>query len=393
MSSNRINLVYAESHAPSRIQRSGMVPNHKIKKWISSVDKIKKSRKGFTLVELLVVIAIIGILVALLLPAVQSAREAARRTQCSNQLRQLALAFHNHHDSHKHLPTGGWVFNWLGYPEYGYGKNQPGGWLYNILPFIEETTLHDLGDGLTGTAREDATLQRVQSPFTGMNCPTRRGANVYNLGSPDLPYAYCTTPIDVCSKSDYAANAGDMFVAEPIGPSSDIPFNETVYETAKNYDWSPVWKSREAVLQVDDSLPTALINIRDATGVVYTRSEVGFRKISDGTSKVYMVGEKYMSSNHYEDGLDEGDNEPGFSGGNADTLRVTVRFVLFNKEVELGSDSTNDANAELKFGSAHTSGFNMAYCDASVRFVNFDIDPDVHRLRGNRSDGEVVPDE
>ena len=107
--------------------------------------------RAFTLVELLVVIAIIGILVALLLPAIQAAREAARRTQCKNQLRQLAISFQQHHDTHKFFPSGGWGWLWLGFPDQGYGERQSGGWLYSVLPYMEEQTLHDLGKGLTGT--------------------------------------------------------------------------------------------------------------------------------------------------------------------------------------------------------------------------------------------------
>ena len=97
-----------------------------------------RRRNGFTLVELLVVIAIIGVLVALLLPAIQAAREAARRTQCINNLKQLALGCQNHHDTHGHFPTGGWGWYWVGDPDRGFGKEQPGGWAYNLLPFFEQ---------------------------------------------------------------------------------------------------------------------------------------------------------------------------------------------------------------------------------------------------------------
>ncbi len=104
-------------------------------------------RMGFTLVELLVVIAIIGILIALLLPAVQAAREAARRIECGNHLKQIGLGALNHHETHRHMPTGGWGWRWTGDPDKGFGKDQPGGWAFAILPFIEEQNLHDLGRG------------------------------------------------------------------------------------------------------------------------------------------------------------------------------------------------------------------------------------------------------
>lgn len=345
--------------------------------------------RGFTLVELLVVIAIIGILVALLLPAVQAAREAARRTQCKNQMKQLSLAFHMHHDTHKHLPTGGWLFNWLGNPDYGYGKDQPGGWLYNILPYIEESAIHDLGSGLTGIDRDTATVQRVQSPFGGMTCPSRRSANVFGNSVSTTVYAEAINPIESSSRTDYAANAGDMFNVEPNAQSEageQLPGLGDSYASVKNFDWKPIWRTR------DPATPANVLNVRDATGVVYTRSEVPFRKISDGTSKVYMVGEKYLSTAHYETGEGEGDNEPGFAGGNDDSLRSTAQFILFNSEIRLEPDGeeNKDKVSSVKFGSAHSGGFNMGYCDGSVSFVSFDIDPDLHRLTGNRSDGVVL---
>ena len=102
----------------------------------------QRAKRGFTLVELLVVITIIAILIALLLPAVQSAREAARRTQCLNDLKQIALGFLEHEANHKILPTGGWSFVMVGDPNRGFDKHQPGGWNYNVLPFIEQQALY-----------------------------------------------------------------------------------------------------------------------------------------------------------------------------------------------------------------------------------------------------------
>src|ERR1700681_1054661 len=105
----------------------------------------RHSTAGFTLVELLVVIAIIGVLVALLLPAVQAARESARRQQCSNNLKQLALGALNHHETQGNFPTGGWGWWWVGDADRGFKRDQPGGWIYNVLPYVEEESKYRLG--------------------------------------------------------------------------------------------------------------------------------------------------------------------------------------------------------------------------------------------------------
>jgi prepilin-type N-terminal cleavage/methylation domain-containing protein/prepilin-type processing-associated H-X9-DG protein len=365
------------------------------------VNRTMDRRAGFTLVELLVVIAIIGVLVALLLPAVQAAREVARRTQCSNQLRQLSLAFQNHHDVQKHLPTGGWHFGWVGYPDYGFGKEQPGGWLYNILPFIERTALHDLGKGATGAARNAATKQRVETPFEGMNCPSRRKTNVYAFkvgsGGP-ITFAY-SDPFTQCSKTDYAACAGDMIQPEASGPTGSGTFDgSTPYEQAKGYDWDGSdgnglgsnWTSAFGVKY--GMAPERGV----ATGVVFARSTINFRQVEDGTSNTYLVGEKFMSSDNYDDGEDAGDNEPAFTGNNNDTLRTTSHIKQLNRPLTLrpdepgSSDDQGGSGAEVLFGSAHSGGFNMAMCDASVAFVQFEVDPEVHRARGHRYDGVTV---
>src|SRR5262245_28766217 len=128
------------------------------------VAKCRTRESGFTLVELLVVIAIIGVLVALLLPAVQAAREAARRTQCTNNVKQIGLAFHNHADINGHLPTGGWGWGWVGDADLGTGKNQTGSWPFNILPYIEQKTIYDMSGGSPGQPKQDALTRMVQTP-------------------------------------------------------------------------------------------------------------------------------------------------------------------------------------------------------------------------------------
>src|ERR1043165_5200211 len=135
----------------------------------------KDDRRGFTLVELLVVIAIIGILVALLLPAIQAAREAARRTQCKNHLHQLALGCLLHDDVHKFLPSGGWSDYYEADANMGYGARQPGSWYFNVLPYIEEQATHDLNAGLSvnppATGVIQATVKLNQTPISVFNCP------------------------------------------------------------------------------------------------------------------------------------------------------------------------------------------------------------------------------
>ncbi|MEM8681662.1 MAG: DUF1559 domain-containing protein, partial [Planctomycetota bacterium] len=130
-----------------------------------------KTRSGFTLVELLVVIAIIGILVALLLPAVQAAREAARRTQCTNNLKNLSLGLHNYHGTNQRFPSG-FDFGTWGVPTWG--------WAYHLLPFLEETALHDdLGRGASSSRRSLAEVFRDANANGGLN-----SAEVVLLQSP-----------------------------------------------------------------------------------------------------------------------------------------------------------------------------------------------------------------
>ncbi len=124
----------------------------------NSVSRIGKRNSAFTLVELLVVISIIGVLMSLLLPAVQAAREAGRRAQCLNNLKQLGLAVQQHLTQTKRFPTGGWGPRWVGDPTQGNTSKQPGGWVFNILPYVEGDTLHDYG--ADGTIAKSAIVQK-----------------------------------------------------------------------------------------------------------------------------------------------------------------------------------------------------------------------------------------
>jgi prepilin-type N-terminal cleavage/methylation domain-containing protein len=128
---------------------------------------------GFTLVELLVVIAIIGVLTALLLPAVQAARESTRRTQCTNNVRQMAEGFLNHESAHGHFPTGGWGYEYVGEPDAGFGSHQPGSWAYNLLAFFEQPVLRQVGAGIADVeARQEQLKRVVTTPLSIWHCPS-----------------------------------------------------------------------------------------------------------------------------------------------------------------------------------------------------------------------------
>jgi prepilin-type N-terminal cleavage/methylation domain-containing protein len=347
-------------------------------------------RSGFTLVELLVVIAIIGVLVALLLPAVQAARESARRSQCTNNLKQIGLGFLNHESSHKYLPSSGWSPWHVGDAEMGVGKTQPGGWMYQILPYIEQQGLHRIpsdGDRSKITAQQKANAVKLQlAPVETFNCPSRRAGQSLAFGSPSGWKPINSDMMTKVARGDYAANAGDNVkgcthqlegldtpdnLADDKWPSDNAPILlEWITVGLKPYGTSDVGKYPPFTAQ---------------SGVNYPGSEIELQQITDGVSNTYLVGEKYMNSNEYEtDGTaDGGDNHGYFQGFDWDTHRFAT------KDWPPLPDTPGFFSFQ-GFGSAHPGGWHAVFCDGSVRGLSYDVDEQTHRRYASRFDGQTI---
>lgn len=329
---------------------------------------------GFTLIELLVVIAVIGILVQLTLPAVENARESSRNLSCRNNLKQIALAMQMHHNAKRHLPSSGWTWEWAGDPEYGSGKEQPGSWIFNILAYIEQDDLRNMGSGLEGMERAEAIAKRCGTPVALFHCPSRRlpraykmrDINEYYSGDGLLPLAF-----RIGAKSDFAACVGGI---GSRGFVEFYPLGEWTGPTSYAEG-----TSSEFVWPIDEGFADKFgIETIQFDGVSFGRSEVTYAQITDGLSNTYLVGEKNVTIKRYQTGSDHGDNEHMYAGFNNDVNR-TAFFVP--------AQDLPEEEFSSSFGSSHPDVWNMAYADGSVKTVSYDIDLKVHRSLGSRNDG------
>jgi prepilin-type N-terminal cleavage/methylation domain-containing protein len=331
--------------------------------------KMACSKRGFTLVELLVVIAIIGILISLLLPAIQAAREAARRIQCRNNLKQIGLGWSAHTDSTRYFPYGGYGSEANGNPNCGYGTNQPGGWIYNILSFMEYKSIHDMGKGMSlADQQKTAFPARDATPISIFNCPSRRASIAYPSSSGWGEY---TVPVEV--RSDYAANQGDTEFVE-VGPFP--PHNSPPIPASYKWPISHDGKYTDPAKLADpDETKRYLCN-----GINFMNAYLRPVEVIDGLSHTYLAGEKYLNPDNYLNGADPADDFCMYSGDQNDINRVC------NLTYGIPLRDRRGYGSQYPFGSAHAASFNMIMCDGSAHSINYDINMTVHSRLGNRRD-------
>ena len=304
-------------------------------------------RRGFTLIELLVVIAIIAVLIALLLPAVQQAREAARRTQCKNNMKQLGLAMHNYHDTHGVFP-----FGW---------DEREAGWQAMILPQIELSSLYN-------------TLIWQESGLGNWDA----------VGSPNL--TACETVIT-------AFRCPSMAVPEHINNNS-IPGRSPVSYRAVA---SSIAASDDTSTIPAGSGTTVSLEQANHDGMFFGCSSVKIRDVSDGTSSTIMIGESFTDPTYVKDGQgmdywqigspQTGGWVLGGIGGTEYSELVGSTFARINSR----RDPTVHGTAiEMSFGSWHVGGAHFTMADGTVRFISENVDLQVYRRLATRGGGEVV---
>ncbi len=351
---------------------------------------IPRNRPGFTLVELLVVIAIIGILIGMLLPAVQQVREAARRTECMNNLRQLALASLNFESAYMHFPTAGDTSgsyhddNQFNRPAFDY---ENAGWMFQILTFIEQNNLESQRstDGWW-----DGIPPMVENAVPGFNCPSR-GERI------------ATWNLDQIRLGDYAG---------VIGPFADENGNVPNYGLNPNNTSDPSgFEATATFLGIISKRAHGRIDSWSGgipMGKVTKYPKIGFGQISDGASNTFLFAEKAANAKHYsysragqfDDWWDTG----YFHNADYTSLRMfsigsssawfgpdDIRPIADNEQRPAGwNQSPYNRTREVGFGSAHPGTVSAALGDGSTHSVSMDASLELLIRAGRRSDGFVV---
>ena len=337
-------------------------------------------RSAFTLVELLVVIAIIGVLVSLLLPAVQAAREAARRISCSNNIKNVGLSVHNFHDSRKHLPFGINYNPGFGREvyrttsgdqaatpsKYVTGRNLNGkGWIVDVLPYLEQQALYD-GMKLGFDDPSGAPTQFVAAATNG------RG-----MGRPEIrQYMDDQLPLLTCPSDPSAVPREGNFHWERAGETAVTSYKGVAGDTALGevFGAGGLWSNADWG-SVPDCFETLGCN-----GIFWKMSyyePINFRRISDGLSNTFMVGEAVVEQDLH--------GMAYFSDGDWASCNMQLNYFLpdLTEVRSLWYDVRG-------FRSLHPGGAQFAFADASVHFVNEGIDHGLYRALSTKDGGETV---
>ena len=345
---------------------------------VSRIFGAKDTRRGFTLIELLVVIAIIAILVAILLPAVQQAREAARRSTCKNKLKQIGLAFHNYHDVHESLPIGA----------FGSNTNTWGmSWWPRILPFIELTSTYEILE-----------FEGAHNGWTGSPVGTTGRINGQQISRQNIDIMNCPS-----SPLPQLGNAGaGAFINLPHYIGIGGAANGDGFVNGGNHP-------QLAVRSTGCCNSNAGLNGRRAFGGVLLLGEtVKFRDITDGQTNTIMVGE---ASDWGRDNNDNPRSLQGVHGWIMGSPRTAIDNTQRNNERifnitfidhppnwvrETGNAHPGTDGIGPNFGSnnglysAHPGGVQVVIGDGSVHFVSETIDMEVFRRACTRDDGQPV---
>lgn len=329
-----------------------------------------RSRRGFTLVELLVVIAIIGLLVALMLPAVQAAREAARANGCKNSLKQIGLATILFQDAHEAFPPARLMGT---YTEPACGNPGPAwpSWLVRIMPYLEESNGQELWRlDMSYYSQDEQALAVLPLSYL---CPSRRGPEGANI-TPGESMQLVTYPcgcvgglmIDVAAgvAGDYAANHGDT--SPPFrGDDDDAWF----------YGGGGTGVIISSRPKCQKGLPTTWID------------RIGYEDITDGASKTVLAGEKYVPPHGMRQGPHDG---PMYNGSD---LSALARFAdpVVAPLARSPFDPAIPPTLAMSFGSWHPGYCPFVWVDGSVRTVDVLIDDEAYVSLVNRSDAGEVP--
>ncbi len=313
--------------------------------------RIRHARRAFTIVELLVCVGIVTILIGLLIPATQSAREAARGIQCTNHLRNIGLGTIQHETAHTFYPSDGWGFRWVGDPDRGFGPDQPGGWIYNILNYVDQKNLRDVGRGKTDAEKRVLFTRRFSAAADLFHCPSRRDADAYPYTETRYGLVNAERP-RFAAKTDYAISAGSVELNGGLGPDSA-------------YDPRYRWPRLDRM-----------------NGISFVRSRVRVADVRDGTSNTILVGEKHVPIGMYRTGESIGDDQSLLVGDDADIRRYTV----VSPVPDLLEANLPGARLVHAFGSAHPNSTRFVFCDGSVRKIDFETDEASFRKLGRRND-------